>query len=363
MNKYIPKGTLLRNHSFVFVWVAGLFAMLGFSMFFLSISWFIVDVLNQPAILGIVLMSMSIPRVIMMIYGGILADKIRKSLIMFVTNLLQAVIMIAMVVLFANDWLNVTSLIVIAVLFGFLDAFFYPAVSSLIPIIVKEEQLQRANSLFQGSTELMFIVGPLVAGVLLTVGDFTLTFSASTLLIFLSAVFVFPPFIQDPKAERSDKKQSAMQDLQEGLRYVWRSPIHRTGTFSIVIFNLFMLGPIMMSFPIIVDVLGGRPLELSILEGGLSIGTFIASILFVAWNVKKKRGRLVFTSLTLSFVLLIIFSQLEVFSLLVLLAALTGFVLIFAYLPTMTMIQEKTDKDKLGRVMSIVSLASSGLNR
>ncbi|WP_096436878.1 MFS transporter [Alteribacter populi] len=360
VNRHLLEKSLLKNRSFVLVWLAGLCVMLGFSMFFLSVSWFIVDALNEPAVLGIVLMSMSIPRVVMMVYGGILADKIRKSLIMFVTNLLQALVMIAMIVLFTNDWLSVTSLIGIAFVFGFLDAFFFPAVSSMIPIIVSDEQLQRANSLFQGSTELMFILGPLLAGVLLTIGDFTLTFSASALLIFLSAVFVFPPLIRDPKSARTGEKQSAVKDLVEGLNYVRRSDVHRTGTLSIVIINLFMIGPILISFPILVEALGGRPFELSLLEGGLALGTFSASILIVIWNVKKQRGRLVFASLLVSFVLFILFSQLEVFSLLVLLAALTGFVAMFVYLPTVTMVQEKTDKDKLGRVMSIITLAASG---
>ncbi len=360
VNLYLPEKSLLRNRSFILVWLAGLCVMLGFSMFFLSVSWFIVDVLQEPAILGIVLMSMSIPRVVMMIYGGILADKVRKSLIMFVTNLLQVIIMVAMIVLFINDWLSVTSLIVIAFVFGFLDAFFFPAVSSLIPMIVNDEQLQRANSLFQGSTELMFIIGPLIAGVLLTIGDFTLTFSASALLIFLSAAFVFPPLIKDPISEKSGEKQSAMKDLKEGLLYVKQSDVHRTGTLSIVIINLFMIGPILISFPILVEALGGRPFELSLLEGGLALGTFSASIIIVVWNTKRQRGRLVFASLIVSFVLFILFSQMGAFSLLVLLAALTGFVAMFVYLPTVTMVQEKTDKDKLGRVMSIITLAASG---
>lgn len=205
----LSEGSLFKNRSYLLVWVAGLCAMLGFSMFFLSISWFIVDVLQEPAVLGIVLMAMSVPRVIMMIYGGILADKMRKSLIMFVTNLLQAGIMVALIIMFLNGSLDVTSLIIIAFIFGFLDAFFFPAVSSMIPVIVEDAQLQRANSLFQGSTELMFIIGPLIAGVLLTIGDFTLTFSASAILILLSAILVFPPLLKDPKPDRTGEKQSA----------------------------------------------------------------------------------------------------------------------------------------------------------
>ncbi|SDO34089.1 MFS transporter [Alkalicoccus daliensis] len=355
-----PVPTLFKNRAFLLVWMSGLSVMLGFSMFFLSVSWFIVDVMERPAVLGIVMMSVSIPRVVMMIYGGILADKIKKSLIMFVTNFLQVLVMIAMITLFINDWLQVSSLIIIALVFGFLDAFFFPAVSSMIPIIVRDNELQRANSLFQGSTEMMFIIGPVVAGFLLTVGDFTLTFSAAAILIAISTVLVFPPFIKDPvPAKRTDGK-SALYDLKEGLNYVRRSDLHRTGTFTIVIINLFMIGPIIISFPLLVSALGGGPLELSLLEGGLATGTFAASVVLAVWNIKLRRGRMVLFSLLGSFLLFFLFSQAEVFTLLVVLTALTGFLAMFVYLPTVTMVQEKTDKDKLGRVMSIITLAASG---
>ncbi len=356
----MEKPHLFQNRAFLLVWMSGLTVMLGFSMFFLSVSWFIVDVLEQPAVLGIVLMAVSIPRVAMMIYGGVLADKIRKSFIMFTTNFLQVLVMAAMIILFVNDWLQISSLIVIALIFGFLDAFFFPAVSSMIPIIVRDEELQRANSLFQGSTELMFIIGPLIAGFLLTIGDFTLTFSAAGLFILISAVLVFPPFIKDPEPDKRPEGSTAVTDLKEGLAYVWNSSLHRSGTFTIVIINLFMIGPLIVSFPILVSALGGTPFELSLLEGGLAAGTFLASVALIAWNVRNRRGRLVLYALLASFILFFVFSQVETMPFLVLLTAFSGFAAMFVYLPTVTMVQEKTDKAKLGRVMSIITLAASG---
>ncbi|WP_347552924.1 MFS transporter (plasmid) [Pseudalkalibacillus hwajinpoensis] len=351
---------LFRNRAFLLVWMSGLSVMLGFSMFFLSVSWFVVDVLRQPALLGIVMMSVAIPRVVMIIYGGILADKIRKSLIMFITNMLQVFVMVAMILLYNIDALQISSLIIIALVFGFLDAFFYPAVSSMIPTIVKDQELQRANSLFQGSTEIMFIIGPVIAGFLLTIGDFTLTFSVSAILIAVSTILVFPSFVRDPVTEKRINERTVLDDLKEGLNYVKNSPLHRTGTLTIVIINLFMIGPMMISFPFLVSALGGSPFELSLLEGGLAVGTFLASVVLVVWNVTLRRGRLVLFSLIVCFLFFFVFSQVETLFFLVLLAALTGFSAMFVYLPTVTMVQEKTDKNKLGRVMSIITLAASG---
>lgn len=352
--------SLLKNKTFVLVWLSGMTVMLGFSFFFMSVSWFVVDEMQQPAILGVVMMTIAIPRVTMMIYGGVLADKIQKSRIMFTTNALQVVVMIVLVVLVQQDALQTTSLIILAFVFGFLDAFFFPAASAMIPSIVPVHQLQQANSWYQGSTELMFIIGPVGAGLLLTFGGFAFAFSAAAGLIALSTILIYPPFLKDPVPEARSGRHTAWMDLKEGLAYVRGSGIHRSGTMVIITINLLMIGPLLISIPMLISALGGAPWQLSLLEGGFSTGTFLLSVVLVTWSLKQRRGRWVLSALGVSFFLLLVFSQVEALPVLVIVITLMGGAGMLVYLPTITMIQEKTDNNKLGRVMSLVNFASSG---
>ncbi|WP_214844188.1 MFS transporter [Exiguobacterium sp. s150] len=352
---------LLHNPRFVFTWLSGMTLTLGFSIFFLSVSWLTIDVLQQPALLGIILTAVSLPRVVLMVFGGIFADRFQKSRLLFLTNLGQAALMLAVLSLHLLDLYSVAALIGISVIFGILDGMSYPALSSLIPSLVKQHELQRANSLFQGSLELMFVIGPFLAGLLLTWGGFGLSFGTAAGLIFLAALLIMPRLIQDRiPATHVMSLAHVIVDLKEGIRYVSHTPILRSGTLSIAIVNLFVMGPLIMSIPILVGERGGTAFDLSVIEGGLAVGTFVASFLVLLMR-SVHRGRFVFRALLLTIAAFLLYTQAQSIPMLALTAALSGFMLMLVYLPAVTLMQEHSDEDKIGRVMSIMALAASGL--
>lgn len=347
----------------MFLWLAECTAVLGFSMFQITISWYVADELHLAQYLGLLLAASAIPRVILMVFGGLIADKIQKSRIMFVTNLCQAILLGVLLFIYINEALTFTVLLVITFLFGSLDAFLFPALTSLIPSLVKKEQLQSANALINGSSEFFFMIGPLIAGILLTWFSFSMTFSMAALSVLLSAVFVIPPFIGDKKPEKTDIKEGMIEELREGISYIWKSPVHKTGSLVIVIVNLFVFGPMFISFPIIVSEMGKTAFHLSLLESSFAIGSLSATILLFFITLREKRGKWVLIFLMVTIIASALFGQIESsFSLLIGLATLIGLGGFLTYLPVNVMIQEKTDPDKLGRVMSIVFLASSGFD-
>ncbi|WP_214762994.1 MFS transporter [Exiguobacterium sp. s146] len=352
---------LLQNLRFVFTWLSGMTLTLGFSIFFLSVSWLTIDVLQQPALLGIIMTAVSLPRVVMMVFGGVFADRFQKSRLLFLTNLGQGLLMVAVVALHLADAYSVSALIMISIVFGLLDGMSYPALSSLIPSLVKQEELQRANSLFQGTLELMFVFGPFLAGALLTWGGFGLSFGTAAVLIFIAAILIMPRLIRDsiPLA-RAMSLGHVIVDLNEGIRYVSSTPILRSGTLSIAIVNLFVMGPLIMSIPILVGAQDGTAFDLSLIEGGLAVGTFVASFLVLLFR-SVHRGRFVFRVLFLTIGAFFLYTQAQSITLLALAAAASGFMLMLVYLPTVTLMQEHSDHDKIGRVMSIMALAASGL--
>lgn len=352
---------LLNNSRFIFTWLSGMTLTLGFSIFFLSVSWLTIDVLKQPALLGIILTAVSLPRVVMMVFGGVFADRFQKSRLLCLTNIGQGVLMLIVVALHFADAYSVTALLIISVLFGLLDGMSYPALSSLMPSIVSGQQLQRANSLFQGSLELMFVIGPFLAGILLTWGSFGLSFGTAAALIFLSAILIMPRLIQDHIPEVAPlSPKDVLVDLKEGIRYVSKTPVLRSGTFAIAIVNLFVMGPLIMSIPILVGAVGGMAFDLSIIEGGLAVGTFVASFLILLLR-SVHRGRFVFRALFLTLGAFFLYTQVQSIPLLAVAASMSGFMIMLVYLPTVTIMQEQSDSDKIGRVMSIMSLAASGL--
>lgn len=354
--------SLVKNRRFLFLWMSETFAVLSFSMFLITISWYMVDYLNLPQYMGLVFAAASLPRMVTMMVGGVLADRIQRSKIMFSAGLGEAFLIGILLVTYLNDWLTFPVLLGVAFCLGALDGFFFPALSSSIPALVQKEELQSANTLIHSTQELIFLIGPVTAGVLMTYYSFAATFGVSMIAMLLHAILVFPPFIQDAKPTSDSTKQSIMKEFREGLDYVCRSSFYKTGILIIIVINFFVFGPIFLSLPLLVKEANGTALHLSFLEGGFSIGSLLATILLLFITLRKNRGKLILFFLFGTLVFLWIFSQMSSIGGLILLASSVAFCGFMAFMPTDVLIQERTDPKLMGRVMSIVFLAQTAFD-
>lgn len=155
-------SSLWRHSAFVRLWCGTILSALADSAFFLLLSWFIVDVTGSEAVLGTTLICMSIPRLLFMLLGGVAADRWSRKWIMFGSIFARGLILLLFSLLLAIDgggWLPYSAYAV-AVLFGMVDAFFWPARSSILPFLVPREQLAKANSMMEISQQISTVGGP-----------------------------------------------------------------------------------------------------------------------------------------------------------------------------------------------------------
>ncbi|RQW18811.1 MFS transporter [Bacillus sp. C1-1] len=351
---------LRKNSTFVLLLVAGIFAVVGFSMFLTTTTWYVVTILGSASSLGIVLIAATVPRLLMMTFGGVVADKYKKTTIMFGTNLAQALLLLTIYLLVDLDQMTFILLLLSAAVFGSLDAFFGPASSSMIPKIVPKEQLQKANAYFQGVDQISFIIGPIVAGLIMETGTVATSYLVATILVFLSAVVIFPPFIKEAPVENR-VKQSPLNDLREGFHYIKSSNFLLIGLAVLITLNFFVFGALHIAIPLLVDLHDGTPIHLSYMEVSLGVGMVISTFILSSIPIRR-RG---FTSLMGLFAAvgtLLIFSMAPSLLLLTIIVFFIGFSMSFVYIPFFTAAQENTDGRLMGRVMSIIFLAMNGFD-
>lgn len=343
------------------MFIAGIFAVVGFSMFLTTVSWFAVTEMDSAMAVGLVLMAATIPRLVMMVFGGVVADKYKKTTIMFITNLTQGVLLFVLYLFVANDNLTLTILLILAGLFGMLDAFFGPASTSLIPKIVAKKQLQRANAVFQGADQISFIIGPIIAGLMMETVSIAGSFLVATILVLFSAIFIFPPLIKEA-AVGERISQSPLQDLKDGFQYVRSSNFLLIGLVVLITLNFFVFGALHVAIPLLVDTHGGSPLNLSFMEASLGVGMLLGSVILGAYTIKRRRGAMTLYGLLASLVLFIIFALVPSLTWLTIFIFFIGFSMVFVYIPFFTVAQENTDGHIMGRVMSIIFLAMNGFD-
>lgn len=341
--------------------LAGIFAMIGFSTILTTITWYAVKELKSSMALGYILVAATVPRLIMMTFSGMVADKFKKTTIMYYSNIAEALVLVILYFLMINDQLSLVPLMILAAFFGMLDAFFGPASTSLIPKVVEQFQLQRANSLFQGGTQISFIFGPIIAGIVMEHYSIATSFYLALIFVFLSAIFVFPPLIKETSAVEHSNN-TPVRDIIEGFRYVKSSRFLITGIIILITANFFGLGALSVGIPILVEASGGTPINLTYLQSSLGVGMLTGTALLSAITFKKGRGKITLFTLLLMLVLFLIFTQVNAVIWQVLLLFLIGLTYTIVYIPFITMAQEFSDEKVTGRVMSLIFLAMTGFD-
>lgn len=353
-------SSLFGNRSFVFLWLSSTTSFLALSTYLFAEQWYIITVLEKESALGIVMMVTMIPRVLFMTIGGVWADRFRRSRIMLVSSLVRCLLVLAMILLLQLSLLELWPLIVFALCFGIVDAFFSPANTSLLPAVVAKEALPRSNSFIQSSNQIALFSGPMLGGWILSVGSFSLLFAVIT--GFLMLTFLFSFFIKEEKRSPTVIKTSTKSELKEGFSYVWNMPFLKNMLLILIIINFFFFGPLLMGIPLLVDsVLKGKVLDLSFLQSSYQGGMLVGAVLVGILNLNQKRGFSMLAMIGVLGVCLAFLGQIGFLWQGIVLLSVMGILSSFINVSLISMIQARTDSTKIGRVMSLVNASSNGL--
>ncbi|MEQ6390101.1 MFS transporter [Bacillaceae bacterium S4-13-58] len=351
-----------QNKNFLLLWAAGLLSSFGMSVFMFSQSWYVVRVLGLEASIGLIFVASSIPRLIFMLFGGAMADRMSKTKIMWLSDFTRSLIALGIVIWLLYGTVSLWSFVLCAFIFGILDAFFYPAENALIPSIVKKENLTRANSIIQMTNQSSFILGPMIAGIIISWGSYPMVFSTTAFFMLISGIFILTMKIKMNQTDPSDESSNILMSIKDGMKYVKQSRFLSTLLVVAVFLNLFMVGPLQMGLPLFVDnVLRGSTMDYSYLEGSLAIGMLVGSIIVGVLNVKKKRGKFMILGLGVSGMSFLMFSMTNNLWLSLIVIILFGSTFPIINIPVISSIQEIVEDNMIGRVMSLVSFASMGL--
>lgn len=127
----------------------------------------------------------SVPRIALMAFGGVLADRMQRTRIIKSSLSLRVLLMLALVALLWGGHLNIWTMTAFAFfLYGALDAFFFwPARDALLPSVVSEADLPRANSIMLTTNQIGLVFGPVLGGALLALLDYRGVFICTAVIL------------------------------------------------------------------------------------------------------------------------------------------------------------------------------------
>jgi predicted MFS family arabinose efflux permease len=193
----------------------------------IALAFAVLDLTGSKTDLGLVLTAIWVPQLLLVLFGGVFADRLPRHLVMVGSNLLSGLAQGGIAVLLLTHHAQLWQLIVLQVFRGIAMAFFFPAVQGLIPETVSPSLLQQANALLGMTKNGANIFGAALGGVLVaTAGPgWALGFDGATYLI--SAAILAAMRLK--RAERVETP-SVWRELAEG----WTEFSSRTWLWAVV---------------------------------------------------------------------------------------------------------------------------------
>jgi MFS family permease len=164
--------SLFAHRRFAFFFAGRTISFVGSAMSSIALVFAVLDLTDSASALGIVLAAHTIPMIIFMLVGGVIADRLSRSMVMQVSHLLSAVTQGAVAALLLTGAAEIWMVVVLEAINGTVAAFTFPAMQGIVPLVVPRPQIQQANALLGFSRSAIVIVGPSIGAILVvTVGS------------------------------------------------------------------------------------------------------------------------------------------------------------------------------------------------
>lgn len=244
--------TPLRHRDFRLLWAGMAVSLLGDGIFLVALAWQTYQLTDSPSGLGIVGVALTLPHVALLLFGGVVSDRMSRRRILVVADLLRAAVVGGLALLSITGSITILWMVVLVALYGAGTAFFGPAFDAIVPDVVPAGLLGQANALDQFVRPAMLrLAGPAVGGVIISAGGPGWAFAldaCSFLALALAAGFV------SADAAPGGDATTVPQEVVSGFRFV-AGRVWLWGTFAAAaLAYLLFMGPVEVLLPYIVKI-------------------------------------------------------------------------------------------------------------
>ena len=278
--------SIFKNRNFGLLWAGHLISHAGDAIYMIALPWLMLELTGSKSLTSHVAMAAYLPAVLFGLVAGVLIDRYNRKWIMIFSDILRSLLVAIVPLALIFDFITPMLIGVITFLLATFATFFYPARDSLIPYIVTPEELPAANSAISISGQMAHLLGPLFAGLGISIIGLKHLFTADAISFLFSIMFI--SFIVIPtKKNRNYKHPTKLQGIIEGLKYVNAHKGLRLLLLLTFINNIFIMGPAIIGLPVFVrEVLTADFGVYAQLETSMAAGMIIGSFIF--WKTVKR---------------------------------------------------------------------------
>jgi MFS family permease len=380
----LPMWRALGVRDFRLLWLSEAVSVVGDQFHYVALAWLVIDLTQSGLALGTILIAIGVPRALMMLPFGVLADRRPPRSLMLVANVARGVIVGAIAALVMTDAVTLPLLAVLGALFGAADALYLPAQQAFLPRTLDADRLPSANAVLQGTLQLASIAGPPIAGAAIAVVGTGGAFAVDSFSFLVAAVVVMlistkgmgspradagapGPMTGEATADRPSSgeatadRPSFAAAIREGVRYVVADPPLRTTLLLSLVLNFALSGPASVGMPWLAEVrFGAGPTGLGLMAAAWAAGALTGTL--VAGNLRVRRpGTAMLGTVGIAGGAMMAVGVAQWLPAAVVALAVMGIAIGYTNIVAVSWLQARVEIDMVGRVMSLAMLMGFGI--
>jgi predicted MFS family arabinose efflux permease len=334
-------------------------SMTGDSVYYIALSWAAVQS-GTPAQAGIVMSVSALPRALLMLGGGVIADRLGPRRVVIGSDAVRCAAVLAVAALLFLTSPGLWPLALLGLVFGTVDAVFMPAVGALPARVTSRGQLTRVQGMRGLGIRFASVVGGPLGGLAVAVGGAAAAFTLAGLLIAISVPLLVAVRTRRLPADDRKADGTAWRDLRVGLRYIRRHRVLAPLMLAIALGDLGFVGPLNVGLTLLADERGWGASGMGWVLGGFGIGAGAASLLLAV------RGRVPHAGHVMAYACLCGAAAIGTLAFVPGVLAAVGVALLIGLLAGLSgalcgaLLQTQADPAFLGRVTAVSSLVSLG---
>jgi MFS family permease len=343
----------LRHRDFRLFWIGLLLSSAGSQFTQVAMAWQIYELTDSPLQIGMIGLVRAVPQMIILLFGGLLADAMNRRKLMMVTQGCLIFVSGALALLTLADQVTPAKLYAVTVLLALFSSLESPSRQAIVTNLVPPEDLSRAFAVYSTQRQIATIAGPSLAGVALAFAGPALCYAVDALswLLMLGSLAL----IRTPLPERGGWRTITLDSLRAGFHFAWGHAV--IFPFLMMDFGANIFGTVRSLFPIYArDILAVGPQGLGVLYAASAAGALLGALGFSVWGRSRQAGRWILFGVSLYGLSLLLFAGSQNFWLSVLLLVGSGIGDTVSAILRSTINQLSTPDDLRGRMASINSI-------
>lgn len=219
----IQAFSALRHRNFRLYWFSGIGQSAALGMQFLILGWLALELTDSAAQLGIVIAIYGVPNLAMLTVGGIVADRIDRRWLLFVSRMLVMGMILLVATLTVLELISIWHIYGIALVLGTIQGLNMPAQMAIVPDLVEGEDILNATSLNMAVFNTGRIMAPSLAGLIIEHAGMGYALYLNAACYAVSCIFLV--MLRDLGSSGRDDRTNVIRDLVDGVRFTAKSPV------------------------------------------------------------------------------------------------------------------------------------------